>query len=46
VYLGVGDVAAVPGQQVLAAINSGDGDVSRIVGRFSRDRPFRNQVLG
>ena len=27
-------MAAVPGQQVLAPINSGDGDVSRIVGRF------------
>jgi hypothetical protein len=34
VQLGIGDMAAVPGQQVLAAINSGDGDVSRIVGAF------------
>ena len=46
VQFGVGDVAAVPGQQVLAAVNGGGRDVSSIVGRFARDRPFGDQVLG
>ena len=46
VQFGIGDVAAVPGQQVLTAVNGGDRDVSSIACRFARDRPFRDQVLG
>jgi CxxC motif-containing protein (DUF1111 family) len=43
---GVGDVAAVPRQQVLATVNGGDRNVSSIAGRLAQDRPFRDQVLG
>src|SRR5438874_8591774 len=43
VQLGVGNVAAVPGQQVLAAIYSSHSDMSSIAGGFPRNWAFANE---